>query len=380
MTPASGSASAPLGAAGARPLQAIVIATSSGAPMHSARPKPLHVLCGRPMLRYVLDALSDAGAADISVVTGSAGERISKRIMEDPPSARVTWVEQRAGKGSADAAQLALTEFDDLDDDGGDVVVMPADLPLVRAESLAALVAAHRSSGAACTVLTAPATGPDDRRARVQRDRHDRVRGLVRHVELIGDEGESDEVSLGVYCVRRSLLAPATRRVLPDLVDGRQRMVDVPGVLAESGHPVETASVVAEPGDVQAIDDRVLLADAEAELRRRINRRWLEHGVTMVDPAHTYIDSTVVLGTDVTLFPGTILQGRTVIADGCEIGPDTRLDRCSVGANSVVEKTMARLATIGDDCRVGPFAAVEPGAEVGDGTITGPFYAAGAGA
>ncbi len=367
-----------MGSGSGQPLQAIVIATSSGAPMHSARPKPLHVLCGRPMLRYVLDALSGAGVGDVSVVTGAAGERIAKRIMEDPPSVRLSWVEQRMEKGSADAAQLALTEFDELDD-AGDVLVLPADLPLLRSGTLERFVAAHRSSGSACTVLTGPALDAEDTRARVQRDRHGRVRALVRHIDLIGDEGESDEVSLGVYCVRRSLLAPAARRVLPDLVDGRQRMVDVPGVLAASGHPVEAASVVTEAGETGAIDDRVLLADAEAELRRRINRRWLEHGVTMVDPSHTYIDSTVVLGTDVTLFPGTILQGRTVVADGCEIGPDTRLDRCTVGANSVVEKTMARLAAIGDDCRVGPFAAVEPGAELGDGTITGPFYAAGAG-
>ena len=96
----------------------------------------------------------------------------------------------------------------------------------------------------------------------------------------------------------------------------------------------------------------------------------------MVDPSRTYIDATVRLGIDVTLFPGTMLQGTTVIGDGCEIGPDTRIDRCVIGRETVVEKTMARLAVIGDHCRIGPFAVVEPGSELSDGTVTGPFYAA----
>ena len=140
-------------------------------------------------------------------------------------------------------------------------------------------------------------------------------------------------------------------------------------------HPVETAPVLTNPDDARPVDNRRLLADAEAELRRRTNLRWLDRGVTMIDPSRTYIDATVELGIDVTLFPGTMLQGSTVVGDGCEIGPDTRLDRCNVGRDSVIEKTMARLAVVGDNCRVGPFAVLEPGSELPDGETTGPFYA-----
>ncbi len=384
------------------PLSALVIATATGEPMRSERPKPIHLLCGRPMLRYVLDALGDAGADKVNVVTGPFGDWVSKRVLEDPPSVQLNFVEQRHDRGSADAALLGLNSFDDFDDDG-ELIVMPADLPLLRTETLQELIATHRATGAACTVLTARsdragAVGHDH----IVRDSRDRVSAVVTAesggADMDGaDLGSGDvdradvgsldagaepstsdddvELSYGVYVVRRGLLAPALRRTRPHHQDGRHRFSDLVKVLAESGHPVETAPVLANPEDARPVDNRRLLADAEAELRHRTNLRWLDRGVTMIDPSRTYIDATVELGIDVTLFPGTMLQGSTVIGDGCEIGPDTRLDRCTVGRDAVIEKTMARLAVVGDNCRVGPFAVLEPGSDVADGETTGPFYA-----
>ncbi len=363
------------------PLSALVIATASGAPMRSERPKPIHLLCGRPMLSYVLDAIGDAGVDRVSVVTGPFGDWVSKRVLEDPPSVSLNFVEQRQGRGSADAALLGLSAFEDFDDDG-DLVIVPADLPLLQTGTIAALIERHRTSGAACTVLTTVVTdsGQHDR---IVRDRHDRVAEVRRAAHLSDDEGRLEngdsEIAFGIYCVRRGLLAPALRRTRPDRSDGTHQLSDVVAVLAESGHPVVTAPVLESPVDARPVDDRRLLAEAEAELRHRTNLRWMDRGVTMIDPSRTYIDATVELGVDVTLFPGTMLQGSTVVGDGCEIGPDTRLDRCSIGRDSVIEKTMARLAVVGDNCRVGPFAVLEPGSDLADGLVTGPFYASRAG-
>ncbi len=372
------------------PLSALVIATATGEPMRSERPKPIHLLCGRPMLRYVLDALGDAGADRVNVVTGPFGEWVSKRVLEEPPAVELNFVEQRHDRGSADAALLGLNSFDDFDDDG-ELIVMPADLPLLRAETLQELVAVHRASNAACTVLTAYAA-PDEAfgHEHVVRDSRGRL-GALSSGGSVAEMGDPDgelgdgpsaiddqgrvELSYGVYVVRRGLMAPALRRTRPDERDGRHRLADVVAVLADSGHPVETAPVLTVKEDARPVDNRRLLAEAEAELRRRTNLRWLDRGVTMIDPSRTYIDATVELGVDVTLFPGTMLQGATVIGDGCEIGPDTRLDRCTVGRDTVIEKTMARLAVIGDNCRVGPFAVLEPGSDLADGENTGPFYA-----
>ena len=382
-----------------RSISGLLLATSAGAPMRSARPKPIHLLCGRAMASYVLDSLGDAGVRQAVVVTGVNGGRVSKRLLEDPPRFPVRFVEQKGGLGAGDAALIGINNFDDFDDDE-DLLIVPADVPLLRASTLERLVDTHRSSGAACTVLTTHRDPAGDPAGEVVvRDRHDRfvalegerpddpqgdiLLGRRRRVEPPSDEDAEGgdrpvEVSLGVYCVRRGLLAPALRRT-GDTIDGRVVLADLVEVLTGSGHAAETA-LTDHPEDLRPVDDRLQLAEAEAELRRRTNRHWLSMGVTMVDPDRTYIDATVKLGTDITIFPGTILQGATTVGDGCEIGPDTRLDRCDIGNHTRIEKSTASLATVGDDCQVGPFAALEPGVDVPDGTVTGPFYAGRGGA
>ena len=159
----------------------------------------------------------------------------------------------------------------------------------------------------------------------------------------------------------------------PDNSQGEYYLTDVVEVLAEAGHKVITV-VAKDPDETHGINDRAQLAHAEAELRRRTNEAWLAKGVTMVEPSATYIDTTVTLAADVTLFPGTILQGRTVIGEGVEIGPGCRLVDCIVGEHTSLEHTVARLSSIGADCVVGPYAALEPGTELAAGTRTGAFY------
>ncbi|MEL6985018.1 MAG: NTP transferase domain-containing protein [Actinomycetota bacterium] len=364
------------------------VSTSPGATMRSARPKPIHLLCGRAMASYVLETLAAAGVRQSVVVTGADGGRVAKRLLEDPPGFPVRFTEQRADLGVGDAVLVGVSSFDDFDDDE-DLFIVPADLPLLRPSTLGLLLEAHRSSGAACTALTADAADPNLRPApnraltdRVIRDRHGRVASIEREDNRLrlDDEGEDpdeiEEIALGVFCVRRGLLAPALRRSSAESLEGRVNLSDIVEVLAGSGHTCETA-MIDHPGDLIPVNDRVQLAEAEAELRRRTNQHWLSMGVTMVDPERTYIDVTVRLGTDVSIFPGTILQGATTIGSGTELGPDTRLDRCTIGANCRIEKTTASLATVGDDCVVGPFAVLEPGTDLAAGTRTGPFYAGG---
>ncbi len=384
-----------------RSISGLVVATSSGAPMRSARPKPIHLLCGRAMGSYVLDTLDGAGVRQGVVVTGVEGGRISKRLLEDPPGFPVRFVEQKIDRGTGDAVLIGLSGFDDFNDDE-DLLIVPSDLPLLRPAMIEQLVAAHTEAGAACTVLTVAvdADGPiPDGFDHIVRDRHGRLSALRPIDDEPGidrawpgdsaDETEPErttvEVAAGVFCIRRGLLAPAIRRTGADDPLGRNdrlghggglRLSGVVEVLVSSGHACETALV--EPiQDLTPVGNRLQLAEAEAELRRRTNRYWLSMGVTMVDPDRTYIDATVRLGTDVTIFPGTMLQGTTTIGEGCELGPDVRLDRCQVGRNTRIGQTTARQATIGDDCDVGPYAVLQPGSDVGSGTTTGPFYAGG---
>ncbi|MBN2624014.1 MAG: NTP transferase domain-containing protein [Acidimicrobiales bacterium] len=362
-----------------RPLSAIILAAGQGTRMRSSRPKPLHMLCGRPLVRYVLDAVAGSDARRAVVVVGFGADVVVKTLQEDPGPVPLDFVEQRVQAGTGDAVAVGLTGVpdDELDAEDGDVVVLPGDTPLVRPETLAALVLEHRVSGAACTVLTARMDDPSGY-GRVVRDKDGRVRRIVEHRDADETERAIDEINTGIYVFRRGLLAPALRRIAPDNTQGELYVTDVVAVLAEAGHPV-VSLVADDAGEIQGVNDRAQLAVAEAELRRRTNEHWMREGVGIVDPAATYIDTTVTLAPDVVLFPGTVLQGSTVVGAGTEIGPATRLDNTRVGERAKVNETVATLAEIGDDAVVGPFAALEPGARVGSGVRTGPFYTGGTG-
>jgi len=357
----------------------IVLAAGDGLRMQSTRPKPLHRLCGRPMIGYVLDSVESVSARRVVVVVGKGATRMTRELADCKPITDV--VEQMVRRGTGDAVRAALTVLDDdLDTDSDDdVIIVPGDVPLLRPELLQHLIAAHQSSAAAATLLTAAVDLPEQAGQRMRVVRGGRDYSVVRVVDshdLVGDEHAITELASNVWCIRRSLLAPALRRIRPDNSAGEVHLSGIVEVLAATGHRVEVCptELVA---DVAGINDRIELAAAEAELRRRINLAWLARGVTMLDPDRTYIDSTVELAADVTIFPGTMLQGHTVIGEGCEIGPDSRITDSHVGPGTRIETTTAEGATIGPDSHIGPFAVLAPGTELAAATITGPFYSAG---
>jgi bifunctional UDP-N-acetylglucosamine pyrophosphorylase/glucosamine-1-phosphate N-acetyltransferase len=356
------------------PVSAIVLAAGQGSRMRSERPKPLHRLCGRPMLLYVLDALGGVEADRAVIVIGHKGEWVTKKMQEHVHDLDLEFVEQRVQRGTGDAAMVGLVGLAD-DDDEADVVVVPGDTPLLRPATMEALLTGHRENAAAATVLTARVDDPTGYGRVVRRD-DGRVRRIVEQADATDEEAAIDEVNTSIYCFRRSLLAPALRRVQPDNAQGEYYLTDVIGVLVDAGHRVE-AVVCPDPAEAQGVNDRRQLAEAEAELRRRTNERLLGAGVTMVDPATTYVDTTAVLGRDVTLFPGVMLQGDTTVGDGTEVGSGCRLVDTVVGSDCVLEKTVADGARIGDRCQVGPFAHLGPGAEIPSDTTTGAFYTPG---
>jgi len=347
--------------------------------MRSARPKPLHQICGRPMVMHVIHALAEVGADRTVVVVGHGAERVTKKVQEQAPAwAHVTFVEQTVQRGTGDAAMVGMTAIpgDDLDDEST-IIVLPGDTPLLRAETLHQLVATHISSGNAATAITSVLEDPTGY-GRVLRaaSKHGDGR-LLQVVEQRDADAETlaiSEVWTSMCAFRRDLLGPALRRLRPDNTQGEYYLTDVVEVLAGMGHQIGT--VQAPEAETRGVNDRWQLALAERELRSRTNRTWLLNGVTMLDPRQTFIDVTVQLGRDVTLYPGTILQGNTVIGDGCEIGPDTRLVDCVVGARAVVENSVGRDSEIGDDAHVGPYAHLSPGTSVPSSASTGAFYTA----
>ncbi len=365
-----------------RQISAIVLAAGEGTRMRSSRPKPLHRLCGRPMVLHVLHAV--AGLADhgysidrVVVVVGHGAERVQKAVIDQaPPGLHLEFVEQPEQRGTGDAVAVAMTAFagdDDealTDDEEADVLVLAGDTPLLRSVTLAGLIDAHRYEATSATVMTAiveDATGY----GRVIRGKDDRVLRIVEHKDATDEERHGREINTSIFAFRRSLLAPALRRIEPNNSQGEYYLTDIVEVLSSAGHRVGGVEME-DVTEAMGVNDRIQLALAEAELRRRVNDEWMRRGVTMVDPAQTYVDTTVVLGRDITLYPGTVLQGATVVGDGAEIGPDARLVDCQVGTGACVEQTVAHRATLGAGCRVGPYAVLEPGSIVAPDTSTGP--------
>jgi bifunctional UDP-N-acetylglucosamine pyrophosphorylase/glucosamine-1-phosphate N-acetyltransferase len=345
--------------------------------MRSDRPKPLHRLCGRPMVLHVLDALGELRLDRAVVVVGHGAERVTKTLAADsPPEFALEFVEQVVQRGTGDAVSVGLTAFPDDDlDDGGDIVVLPGDTPLLRPATLAALIRHHRATDAAATVLTARLANPSGY-GRVVRSRDGRVARIVEESDATDEERQVNEINTSIYAFRRAVLAPALRRLLPDNAQGEYYLTDTIAVLHAAGYPV-TSWVVEDSMEAAGVNDRAQLAVAEAELRDRINERWMRRGVTMLDPEHTYLDATVELGRDVTLFPGAILQGHTRVGAGAEIGPGCQLIDSVVGAGAVLSFTVARHAEVGAEARVGPWATLRPGTRVPEGAVTGACFTGG---
>jgi bifunctional UDP-N-acetylglucosamine pyrophosphorylase / glucosamine-1-phosphate N-acetyltransferase len=356
-------------------VSAILLAAGAGTRMRSERPKPLHRICGRPMVLHVIHALHRLHPARTVVVVGHGAEQVTKYVQEHAPAwANVAFAEQVEQRGTGDAAACGMRAIpgDDLDDEST-VVVLPGDTPLLRPETLDELVAAHVGNDNAVTVLGSLLDDPTGY-GRIVRGPDNRVLRIVEQRDATREERQIAEVCTSIYAFRRDLLGPALRHLSPDNAQGEYYLTDVVGSLAAMGHRIDTVTAPAD--ETQGVNDRWQLALAERELRARTNRRWLLNGVTMLDPRQTFVDVTVDLGRDVTLYPGTMLHGSTVVGNGCEIGPNTRLVDCKVGERAAIQYSVGTSAMIGAGARVGPFASLHPGSVVGSEEVTGAFYTA----
>lgn len=346
--------------------------------MRSTRPKPLHRLCGRFMVMYVIDALAELKVDKAVVVVGHGAERVTKAMQESAPeSVPLEFVEQEMQKGTGDAASIALSTVLDPgheDDESDDVLILPGDTPLIRAETLRELVRVHRESNAGATVLTAVVSNPTGY-GRIVRSRDERVKGIVEELDATPEEKQINEINTSIYCFRRSLLSPALRRVRPENAQGELYLTDVIAVLHDAGYSV-LSYACPDPTEARGVNDRAELAEAERVLRARIALYWLRNGVSMLEPHRVSLDGDVRIGQDVTMIPPILIQGNTVIGEGAEIGPNVHLVDCVVGEGARVEQTSARQAEIGAFAHVGPFAALLPGSHVPPNTVTGPFYSA----
>jgi bifunctional UDP-N-acetylglucosamine pyrophosphorylase/glucosamine-1-phosphate N-acetyltransferase len=352
-------------------LSAIVLAAGEGTRMRSQRPKPLHHLCGRPMVLHVIDAVSQLDVDRVVVVVGHEAEWVVKSLTDrSPEGLPIEFVEQAEQLGTGHAVSVALAAFDGADGEDDDVLIVPGDAPLLPSEILETLVHAHVGGDHALTVLTTTLADPTGY-GRVIHGRDGAVARIVEELDASAEERLVTEVNTSIFLVKRALLGPALRRLDRTNSQSEYYLTDVVGVLYNAGHV--TRSVLTEDhAAVAGVNDRVQLSDAEAELRRRINDRWMQRGVTMWDPASTYVDADVVLAEDVSLLPGTIVKGQCRIDAGAQIGPNALLVDVVVGARAQLGTVHATSARIGEDAEVGSFSVLGPGTDVPSGARVGP--------
>lgn len=328
--------------------------------MKSATPKVLHDICGRSLVGHVLAAARELEPEHLVVVVGHAREKVTAHLTDTAPGVRTAVQAEQNGTGHA--VRMALEELGGGID--GTVVVVCGDTPLLSGATLRDLAANHTTDGNAVTVLTAEvpdATGY----GRIVRDGvSGAVTAIVEHKDASESQRAIREINSGVFAFDGQLLADALGKVRTDNSQGEEYLTDVLGLLREAGHRVG-ASVAGDHREIAGINNRVQLSEA----RRILNDRLLEHamlaGVTVVDPASTWIDVTVTFEQDAIVHPATQLQGATHLAEGAEVGPNSRLKDTRVGAGARIDNTVSDGAEVGPQANVGPYAYLRPGTRLG---------------
>ncbi|MGC9539133.1 bifunctional UDP-N-acetylglucosamine diphosphorylase/glucosamine-1-phosphate N-acetyltransferase GlmU [Streptomyces sp. UG1] len=343
-----------------RPAAVVVLAAGEGTRMKSATPKVLHEICGRSLVGHVLAAARELDPEHLVVVVGHAREKVTAHLGEIDPDVRTAVQAEQNGTGHA--VRMALEELGGGVD--GTVVVVCGDTPLLTGETLTHLTATHSTDGNAVTVLTAEvpdATGY----GRIVRDGvSGAVTAIVEHKDASESQRAIREINSGVFAFDGQLLADALGKVRTDNSQGEEYLTDVLGILREAGHRVG-ASVAGDHREIAGINNRVQLAEARRILNDRLLTAAMLAGVTVVDPATTWIDVTVTFEQDAIVQPGTQLQGSTHLGEGAEVGPNSRLRDTRVDAGARVDNTVAVSSHVGPNASVGPYAYLRPGTRLG---------------
>ena len=350
----------------------IVLAAGAGTRMKSATPKMLHRVAGRSMLGHALHAAAGVDPEVVVTVVGHDREVVSAAVNEltgDLGTTVRTAVQERQN-GTGDAVASGMTALPD--DFAGTVLVTTSDVPLLDASTLADVLTRHGAAPrAAVTILTSTAEDPTGY-GRIVRDDDGEVLRIVEHKDATDAERAIDEVNSGVYAFDATTLRDSLGRLSTDNSQGELYLTDVIQLAREAGGVVR-AHRTEDAARVAGVNDRVQLAALSAEYNRRLCERAMREGATIVDPATTWIDVDATIGRDVTILPGTQLLGRTEVADGATVGPDTTLVDTRVGEGALVVRTHAVSAVIGADVEVGPFAYLRPEADLRPHSKVGTF-------
>ncbi|WP_034089751.1 bifunctional UDP-N-acetylglucosamine diphosphorylase/glucosamine-1-phosphate N-acetyltransferase GlmU [Streptacidiphilus albus] len=353
------------------PAAVIVLAAGEGTRMKSAAlPKVLHTLCGRSLVGHAVAAAQELTPEHLVVVVGHMRDKVAAHLAETDPSVRAVVQQEQLGTGHAVRVALEALAADGVVLDGT-VVVSYGDVPLLTAATLRQLTAAHLADGNAVTVLTAEVPDPAGY-GRILRAADGAVQAIVEHKDASDAERAIAEINSGVYAFDGKLLAEGLGEVRTDNSQGEEYLTDVLGILRESGHRVG-ALVADDFRDILGINDRVQLAETRRIMNDRLLDAAMRAGVTVVDPATTWLDVQVTFERDAVVLPNTQLQGSTSLGEGSEVGPNCTLKDTRVGAGAHVSNATADRAVVGAGAEVGPYAYLRPGTVLGERSKAGTY-------
>ncbi len=349
----------------ARPLACLILAAGKGTRMNSARVKVLHPLLGMPLVSYPVELAQVLGASPIVAVLGHQRAEVEQVLVARHGAGAVTVAEQAEQRGTGHATRVGLGPLSRFE---GIVLILSGDVPLLRKETLRALVAKARATGglAVLTATVPDATGY----GRIVRDSAGRVQKIVEQRDATAAERTINEVNAGVYAAPADFLRKATARLSPKNAQGELYLTDV---VARAAATIGAAAVAVDAGETSGINDRRQLAAAEIVMRGRINARWMEHA-SFRDPASTVVEPGVIIGADVEIGRNVSLRGRTVIGAGVRIDDGVILTDTDVGAGAEIKPyCVATEAKIGPSAKIGPFAHLRPGTDLGPEVHIGNF-------
>ncbi|MBJ7357978.1 MAG: bifunctional UDP-N-acetylglucosamine diphosphorylase/glucosamine-1-phosphate N-acetyltransferase GlmU, partial [Nocardioides sp.] len=338
--------------------------------MKSKTMKVLHRVAGRSMIGHVLAAVQETSPLRIVTVVGHQREQVAAHVHELAPEAMLAVQEEQHGTGHA--VRMAM---DAVVSSGqrlrGTVLVAYADTPLLQGESLVRFAAEHEAAQRAVSILSGLVDDPHGY-GRVVRNAEGDVEAIVEEKDATEEQRAIREINSGILAFDAEFLLDALPRIGNDNAKGEYYLTDTVQLAREQGlhvgaHPID------DVWQTEGANDRAQLAALGAELNRRIVTRWMRDGVTVMDPATTWVDADVVLAEDVTILPGVQLLGATVVAEDAVVGPDTTLKDCEIGRGARVVRTHGELAVIGDEATVGPFAYLRPGTQLGARGKIGTF-------
>ena len=340
------------------PAAVIILAAGEGTRMRTATPKMLNEVCGRPMLGHVLSAALELQPQRLFLVVSDLDGQVADYARHYCPDATLVLQERNGSWGTGHAVRTVIESEGVI---SGTVVVLFSDTPMLRGETLVSLVAEHQAADAAVTVLTARAPDPKGY-GRILRAADGTITGIVEEADATDEQRALTEISSGMFAFNGELLADAVKRIPAARATGEEYLTEVPAILRADGYRVGSA-FCPDFDEIQGVNNQVQLARARRILNERLLARWMAAGVTIVDPATTWVDVSVSMEPGVRISPATQLEGDTSIGAGASVGPGCLLRDTRVGAGATVIQAVCEGAAIAPGATVGPFAHLRPAAE-----------------